>query len=204
MKTMSLTLGLSLLAPAALSANTLFFDDFESNTAGANLTPIGWVTTAGAVDITGPGYFPDVCYNIDNCVDLDGSIGAAGTMRTAQSFALTAGTTYTLSFDYSKNYFQEQIANTMTFGVGGFSDTLTVPAGPRAPGFAELTFSFTGDDTSGSIFFAHQGGDNGGIIIDNVRLTGAPVSAVPLPAGLPLLAAGMLAMAGLRRRRKLG
>lgn len=203
MKALPLALCLCLVTPGLAAANTLFFDDFETNTAGPNRTPAGWSTTAGAVDITGPGYFPDVCYNIDTCVDLDGSIGAAGTIQTVQSFTLAAGQSYTLSFDYSKNYFQQQNTNVMTFGVGGLSDTLSVPGGPRASDFAELSFSFVGDGSTGSIFFAHEGGDNGGIIIDNVKLVGntAPPSPVPLPASLPLLAGGLLAAAALRRRK---
>ena len=206
MKRFTISACIALLAGASAHAAPLFFDDFDSNPTGPNLVPAGWSVTSGAVDIVGPGYFPEICsIDGDRCIDLDGSRNAAGRMQTATGFALTAGANFTLSFDYSWNYFNQQFPNTMTFGVGGFSQSLTT-SGTRSQlptPYTSLSFSFTGDGSTGSIFFDHQGGVNGGIVIDNVRLVGAEASPVPLPAGLPLLLAGLGGLALLRRRAAL-
>ncbi|WP_425038562.1 VPLPA-CTERM sorting domain-containing protein [Primorskyibacter sp. S187A] len=197
-------LALSLSSPA-FAASVLFEDDFENNTAGANRTPSGWSAVSGAVDITGPGYFPQICYNTGNCIDLDGSSGTVGHIQTTQSFTLTTGALYSLTFDYTWNYFQQQNPNSMNFGVGGFSDSLTTTGTRTSDGtgaYESLSFSFLGNGSTGAIFFQHLGAsDLGGIVIDNVTLTETPVTApVPLPAGLPLLLAGLGGLALARRK----
>ena len=197
------------LATGAAQAAPLYFDDFNDNSPGLNRTPAGWSVTNGSVDIVGPGVFPEICSSDgDVCVDLDGSTFNAGRMSTTNSFSLLSGQSYTLSFDYSWNYFAQILGNTMTYGVGSFTDTLTVTnirsTSPQP--YTPLTLSFIGDGSSGSIFFDHQGGDNGGIVIDNVSLSltmseDGPDGVVPVPASLPLLLAGLGAFAAVRRRR---
>lgn len=209
MKKLFVAAAFSLVAASAHAVS--FFDDFETNTANANSTPNGWSVSGGTVDIVGPGYYPDLCYYLGRCIDMDGSTGNAGRLTSAASFTLVSGGTYTLSFDYTWNYFNQQFPNSMTYGVGTFSTVLNT-SGNRGTSFIPLSFQFTGDGSVGSIFFDHAGGDNGGIIIDNVRLVGPDATgnngnngggtpAVPLPAGLPLLLSGFGIAALIRRRR---
>lgn len=204
---------LGLVAAPAFATTTLFFDDFESNVSGANRTPSGWGLSAGLVDTLGPGYYPDLCYNVGRCIDMDGSGSGAGTIQTTQSFSLLVGETYTLSFQYSWNYFMQQNPNTMDFGVGAFIETMTT-TGTRPAAWQSKSFSFIGDGSTGAIRFKHYGFDYGGIIIDDVKLVGPlvptgggtgvnppPPSPVPLPLPAAMLGAALAGFAWLGRRR---
>lgn len=202
MKRILSVLLLGLAAAPAFATTQLFFDDFDTNTSGPNRTPAGWSRSAGQVDIVGPGYYPDLCYDIGRCIDMDGSGGGAGAMQTTQTFSLLAGETYTLSFQYSWNYFMQQNPNTMDFGVGGIMDSMTT-TGTRPLAWLSKSFSFLGDGSTGGIRFKHYGSDYGGIIIDDVKLVGPLVptgggqtGTPPVPAPVPLpLPAAMLGVA---------
>src|SRR5689334_2838010 len=88
-------------------AASVFFDDFNSNTADQlNGVPAGWSQELGVVDIIGLGGSYDWYPFNGSYIDLDGSIGATGQLSallTNSIFNLAAGT-YTLSFDYGINH----------------------------------------------------------------------------------------------------
>jgi hypothetical protein len=129
---------------------------------------------------------------------MDGSTGDAGRIDTVLNFNVVAGSSYTISFDYGVN---GGAAETLDFGLGSNLFSLAIPAG----GIASLTpysvtFLALATETV-SLFFEGQGNDNQGPVLDNVLLE-QNVSAVPVPAALPLLAAGLGALGFVARRRR--
>lgn len=174
----------------------LLDEDFDAENGGApalNYTTFAnFTVTSGAVDLIGNGQF-DFFPGNGLYVDLDGTTNAAGTLA-SETFNLQPGLVYTLEFDLGNSDDQ--------FGGGSFDNTMLLSVGSvisetfnrtELTPFQTITrqFSVTAPETA-QVIFAHEGGDNLGLLIDNVRLT-----VVPEPASLVLLLA---TIAGLRRR----
>jgi hypothetical protein len=181
----------------ASNAATLFTDNFNANSTGLNGIPLGWAVSNGTVDLIGNGFF-DFYPGNGIFLDMDGSSGDAGRIDTVLNFNVVAGSSYTISFDYGVN---GGAAETLDFGLGSNLFSLAIPAG----GIASLTpysvtFLALATETV-SLFFEGQGIDNQGPVLDNVLLE-QNVSAVPVPAALPLLAAGLGALGFVARRRR--
>ncbi len=204
-----------MLAIAAAAAFSLaggaqaavFSDNFDGYTAGApaSLSP-NWTVTEGSVDVipVGPLY---TWYGTGQYVDLNGSNGDATAGRIETTVNLLAGKTYNLSFNYGYNV-NSGFNESMNFGItGAYAGLLSsLDFGSVAPpvmnsfgttftvGVSGAYTLFFADGQAGSPF--NDDDDQGGPILDNVSLT-----SVPLPAGAPLLLAGLVALGALRRRR---
>ncbi len=188
---------------AAASPVTLFEETFDSEIVTSyvlNYSAFAQFSVSdGTVDMLN-GYPGLTCAGgSGGCVDLDGSTGDAGIM-TSTSIAFAAGQSYTLSFGISGN--QRGGSDGLSYGITGIFD-YSISGLPSSAPMTTYSITFTPvSSLNGSIYFSADGGDNVGPLLDNVLLT-TPDAAVPLPAALPLAAAGlaMLGLAGRKRRR---
>jgi hypothetical protein len=184
-----------LLVAGRANAGILFSDNFDSETAGPNASLANWTVSDGTIDVLGPGYIDPLPGN-GNYLDLDGSSGDAGKI-TSGLFTFASGVNYTLQFDYTGS--QSGGFDNMRLTVGAMLNVFfaTGPGG----GFITSPYDFVGDGSSAAIVFDHLGGDNDGILLDNVVLSSDQVNGVPEPASAILAALGALGAVVLRRRR---
>lgn len=183
-------LALALFAASASAQASVFSDSFDANAAGLNAAPSGWSVNFGTVDIIGNGFF-DFLPGSGAYIDLDGSIGNAGVL--SRGFTAAAGTQYQLSFDLAGNHRDTRNEHlTVLFGT-----TLHTYSLPENAGWTHYVLNFT-PFASGTryVSFANWGGDNVGMLLDNVAVT-----AVPEPETYAMMMAG-LGLVGLMARRR--
>lgn len=187
---------LSLGSAWALPVNLLTNGDFEANDAdvadggyttvgGGNPLIAGWTVGGNSVDLIQNNY--GAITNVS--IDLAGSPGPGSL---SQSFAVVAGTTYELAFDYFRN----GDGTNLTVGFGDLGSIVLAPAGSTV---LHATYQWTATAT-GTASVSFLGGDgNFGPTLDNVSVV-ALANHVPEPhtAALVLLALG--GMAAARRR----
>ncbi len=147
------------------------FDGENSGVAAGNYVDFSnWDVSDGTVDLIGNGVH-DLIPGNGLYVDIDGSTFDAGKMTTKTSFTLVPGFTYELQFDLAgnqRNSSVEEINVQVGMGVV-FSEAFSLNQSDPFTTFTrqlEVTM-----ETTTVISFEGLGGDNIGILLDNIKLT---------------------------------
>ncbi len=209
---------ISIVAAAALgcsmgsaSANTIFFDDFNTDNGGHGALNFNgfknWTISDGTVDLIGEGtswnYVPKAGYGL--YVDLDGSTQNAGVMTSKQSFSFEPGFVYTLSFDLAGNnlpgnstaYPANDSARVTVFLETGNTVLMSQDITKfRTDSFQTYSLSYSvANALSAPVKLRFEGlaangvlGDNVGLLLDNVKLFVPEGGSSLVLAGLGFLA----------------
>ncbi|MFK8016044.1 MAG: PEP-CTERM sorting domain-containing protein [Gammaproteobacteria bacterium] len=191
----AILVGMLIFDPTVASASTVNFlqDDFDDETAALNYSSFeNWTVLTGAIDTIASGTFGiDCAGGTGICIDLDGSSGDAGELVTNDTFA--AGV-YTLSFALSGNQRVPSADDEVTVLFGDLSESISI-SDPFAP-FEIFTRTVTVGVGGDVLTFSHAGGDNVGLILDNVT-----VAPVPLPGAFYLFATACIGLFAGRLRQ---
>ncbi len=187
---------------AGANASLIFQDNFDSEAGSPGLSSLNytsfanWTVADGTVDVVANtnGWGITCAGGSGKCIDLDGSTSNAG-IFSSNLLVLGAGN-YSLSFDISGNQ-RGGSSDSMLMTLGGFLNE-SFALSSAAP-WTTVTRTFTvAADTSNYIVFNHAGGDNIGIMLDNVSLS--KLADVPEPTSLMLLGLGLLGLGVARRK----
>lgn len=208
MRSFLIVLMLVLMSTSFACANTIFYDNFNTENNGVGVLNYNnftnWTVTDGTVDLIGNGYWQlnqPLSYGL--FVDLDGSTYNAGNMATSSTFTLLANTDYMFSFDLAgnnRNTDYEEVTASVSLGNGTpyISSTYSLSTSAQFQTFSFL-YSVGASDIITNLSFEALGGDNIGMLLDNVKIE--DVAPVPEPSTWILLGTGLVGLAYYRKRR---
>lgn len=190
-------LGLALLAAPA-QATVIFSDNFDSENGGVGvLNYVGfanWTVAGGTVDLVNNGFFFGGLGS-GQYVDLDGSSTDSGVMT--HSLGILGAGNYLFSYDLAGS--QRGSTDSVDVKVNNLISSVTHSLASSA-GFATFSQSLTlVAPTAVTLSFEGHGGDNVGLLLDNVKLE--RVDAVPETSSTFGLLAGIVCLGAWLRRR---
>ncbi|MBI5418051.1 hypothetical protein HZA55_08935 [Candidatus Poribacteria bacterium] len=179
----------------------LFEDNFNAENSGygaLNYSPSKWNVVDGTVDLIGNGYY-DFFPGNGLYLDMDGSTANAGTIVNKDLLTLTPGI-YELEFALGGNW-RGYPADTIKVSLGSvYSETFLRNSGDYLATVSRTINVIS--PTSGNLIFDHEGYDNVGISLDNVKLTQTTVTPEPISSALFLLGGVVLGMKQYKKRKK--
>lgn len=190
-------LALLLISPVISKADSIS-DNFNTLPPMLNATNIGaFMVTSGAVDVVGGTVFGYLCVAPEsgNCVDLDGSTGAAGQISSA-NLSLAPGV-YNLRFNLIGSQRGNTTSTTVTLG-SLFNETFVLSSGDVTDGIVS-TMITNGTATAVPLIFTSDTPGNVGALLDNVSLSSATI-VTPEPTTFTLVGFGLFSMIVGRRR----
>jgi hypothetical protein len=188
------------LCAGSSRAGLIFFDDFNSYTAGIPWSGSGsqWTVSDGSVDLIGEGTSWDLQSGNGLYIDMDGSTHDAGKI-TSDPIDLAPGD-YVLFFDVAGNQ-RTTGSDELLLELSGIFPTLGPVPIPGNLDFTTLTVPFSiACATTTSIIFECTGDDNKGWLLDNVGIATAD-NIIPAPGAILLGSIGVGIVGWLRRRR---
>ena len=181
-------------------ATIIFSDNFNAENGGVGVVNYSgfanWTVSAGTVDLIGNGYY-DFLPGNGLYVDMDGSTGNAGIMT--NNLSLAAGN-YVLSYNLAGNQLNGSTEQVDVQVALGSLVNATHSLNQNDP-FTTFIQSFTvSSPTIADLSFIGNGGDNIGMLLDNIVLE--QVVPVPEPSTLLLLGAGLGGLVFWRKKRQ--
>jgi Glycosyl hydrolase family 9/FG-GAP-like repeat len=158
---------------------TLLSDNFNTENTGFGLYNFNqlnnWTVIDGTVDLLGTGFEQDLIPGNGLYLDLDGTSNNAGRIESKSTFSFNAGDQVTLSFYLAGS--QRGDSNSVTVSLGNlFTETFTRNSSDP---LTKITRNFVvSTPTSSKLIFDHLGGDNLGLLLDNVELINQTKSAI--------------------------
>jgi hypothetical protein len=196
MKHLLLSLTFAVTSFGALIHSDNFDASLPATTLNADIPD--WDELDGTVDYLKNGFQSIGCRNgSSGCIDLDGSTGDAADLRSSALFNLTAGNIYTLTYWFSGS--QRSGLDSMTVSFGGQTNThVNIAASTPYTQFSIVVTPLS--NTTSRILFSHSGGDNVGLVLDDVSLDESPAGVVPEPSSMILFSSGLALVWAFRKR----
>lgn len=175
----------------------IFTDNFDQEQIGLSQTLDNWRVTNGSVDVIGSGTsVPFSEFFSGNYLDLDGSSWNAGKIESNMRFE--AGI-YELTFKLAGS--QRTGMDTVDIYFGSITIPLANYVFNAADAGTIITINTTINDST-RLIFDHHGGDNIGILLDNVSISLISDSDVPEPSVISLFILGLTSLLGFSVKRK--